>query len=148
MHGFYYGFGQLGIHNYKMTAPPFKSSSLRFKTYIIDILIDINVITWGNEKSYIKLSGGSRISRWGGGGVDRQCRRFSAKMYVKTKELGPVGGHAPGTPPRSTNETGGELKIWVTVYGRSQRGAQGLVWYLKLSPVRNSLGHIFIGDFL
>ena len=26
------------------------------------------------------------------GGVDLQRRRFSVKMYVKTKELGPVGG--------------------------------------------------------
>ena len=39
------------------------------------------------------------------GGVDPRCRHFSAKMYAKTKELGPVGGggHAPGTPPRSAN---------------------------------------------
>ena len=26
-------------------------------------------------------------------------------MYAKMNELGPVGGHAPGTPPRSANET-------------------------------------------
>ena len=37
------------------------------------------------------------------GGVDLQHGRFSAKMYAKTKELGPVGGRAPGTPPRSAN---------------------------------------------
>ena len=46
------------------------------------------------------ISGGSRISY--GGGMDLRHRRFSAKMYVKTKELGPVGGgggRAPGTPP-------------------------------------------------
>ena len=44
-------------------------------------------------------SGGSRISRrWGG--VDLRHGRFLVKMYVKTKELGPVGGgRAPGTPP-------------------------------------------------
>ena len=28
------------------------------------------------------------------GGVDLQHGRFSVKMYVKTKELGPVGGGA------------------------------------------------------
>ena len=29
---------------------------------------------------------------WGGGGVDLRRGHFSVKMYVKTKELGPVGG--------------------------------------------------------
>ena len=24
---------------------------------------------------------------------------FLLKMYAKTKELGPIGGHAPGMPP-------------------------------------------------
>ena len=43
-------------------------------------------------------SGGSRISRRGGG-VDLRCGCFLAKLYVKTKEFGPVGGRAPGTPP-------------------------------------------------
>ena len=44
------------------------------------------------------LSGGSRISRWGGGGADplggRQlrCVHFLAKMYAKMKEIDPVGG--------------------------------------------------------
>ena len=50
------------------------------------------------------ISGGTRISRSGGmdplgGGVDLRHGCFSAKMYAKTKELGPVGGactwHAP-----------------------------------------------------
>ena len=49
---------------------------------------------------YTVSSGGSRISRWGGadpwGGADLRRGRFSVKMYVKTKELGPVG-HAPRT---------------------------------------------------
>ena len=36
-------------------------------------------------------------------GLDLRHRHFSVKMYAKTKELGPVGGRAPGTPPRSTN---------------------------------------------
>ena len=53
------------------------------------------------------ISGGSRISRRGGldplGGMDPQCGGFLAKMCVKTKELGPVGGRVPGTPPRSAN---------------------------------------------
>ena len=49
-------------------------------------------------------SGGSKISRRGGrapiwGGVDLRCGHFSVKMYAKTKELGPIGGRAPGTAP-------------------------------------------------
>ena len=59
-----------------------------------------------------QYSGGSRISRWGGGGgaepfgggANLQRGYFSAKMYAKMKELDPVGG---GTrrrrPPRSAN---------------------------------------------
>ena len=40
-----------------------------------------------------------------GAGVDLRCGHFSVKMYAKTKELGPIGGRAPGTPPppRSAN---------------------------------------------
>ena len=34
-----------------------------------------------------------------GGDVDLRRGHFSVKMYMKTKELGPIGGHAPGTPP-------------------------------------------------
>ena len=35
-----------------------------------------------------------------GGGVDPQCGCFSVKMYVKTKELGLVGGGVcPAWPP-------------------------------------------------
>ena len=51
------------------------------------------------------VSGGSRISRRGGGrgpvrgGMDLQRGCFSAKMYAKTKEFGPVGGRAPSMPP-------------------------------------------------
>ena len=42
------------------------------------------------------------------GGMDLRRGHFLVKMYAKTKELGPIGGHAPGTPcppppPRSTN---------------------------------------------
>ena len=33
------------------------------------------------------------------GGVDLRRGHFSVKMYVKTKELGPIGGHVPGMPP-------------------------------------------------
>ena len=39
-----------------------------------------------------------------GGGLDLRHGCFLAKMYAKTKEFGPVGGHVPGTPPpRSAN---------------------------------------------
>ena len=57
-------------------------------------------------------SGGSRISRWGGGrgggvltrwGYQPPMRAFSVKMYAEMKEFGPIGGRAPGTPPRFAN---------------------------------------------
>ena len=56
---------------------------------------------------WMYLSGGSRISRWGGGGAEplggadlrRGC--FSAKTDVKMKELDPVGGGR--APPGSAN---------------------------------------------
>ena len=37
------------------------------------------------------------------GGMDLRRGHFLVKMYVKMKELGPIGGRAPGTPPRSAN---------------------------------------------
>ena len=37
-----------------------------------------------------------------GVGANVQCGHFSAKMYVKAKELGGGGGHTPGVPPGST----------------------------------------------
>ena len=56
-----------------------------------------------------ELSGGSRISHGGGhgpvggggggGGVDLQRGHFLTKMYVKMKELGPIGGRAPAMLP-------------------------------------------------
>ena len=50
-----------------------------------------------------KGSSGSRISRRWGVYLRRGC--FSVKMYVKTKELGPIGeGMHPLRPPRSANE--------------------------------------------
>ena len=57
------------------------------------------------RQGIIVLSGGSRISRWGGrravGGANLRCRRFLVKTYAKTKELDPVGvGRAPAAPPR------------------------------------------------
>ena len=50
-------------------------------------------------------SGGSRISRRGGRGPRRgglwtpEAVTFQKFLYVKTKELGPLGGRAPGAPP-------------------------------------------------
>ena len=48
--------------------------------------------------------GGGHALVWGG--MDLRRGHFSVKMYAKTKELGPIGGgHAPGMPPRSANDT-------------------------------------------
>ena len=58
---------------------------------------------------HIYISGGSRISHWEGapshwGGANLRHGYFLAKMYVKMKELDPVGGaHTGSTPPRSAN---------------------------------------------
>ena len=62
---------------------------------------------------YHIISGGSRISRRGGGvdlvrgAVDPQGGYVSKILHVKTKESGPVGGGGapPGAPPpRSAND--------------------------------------------
>ena len=39
-----------------------------------------------------------------GGGVDSRGGYVLKILYVKTKELGPLGGRASGAPPRSANE--------------------------------------------
>ena len=62
------------------------------------------VVTAQCNKILLVSSGGSRISRRRGvdplrGGVDLRRRRFLLKMYVKTKELGPVGGVCAGHAP-------------------------------------------------
>ena len=56
-------------------------------------------------------SGGSRISHGGcapiRGGMDLRCGHFLVKMYVKMKELGPMGGvRRARPPPRSANGMG------------------------------------------
>ena len=38
------------------------------------------------------------------GGVDSRGSYVSKILYVETKESGPLGGCAPGTPPRSAND--------------------------------------------
>ena len=38
-----------------------------------------------------------------GGGVDSRGGYVLKILYVKMKELGPLGGRAPGAPPRSAN---------------------------------------------
>ena len=62
-----------------------------------------------NLKKTIVGSGGSRISRRGRrapvrGGMDLRHVHFLVKMYVKTKELGPIwGAYAGHALPRSAN---------------------------------------------
>ena len=53
---------------------------------------------------YVGISGGSRISRRGGvdlvgGGVDSRGGYVLKILYVKTKELGPLGGARAGRAP-------------------------------------------------
>ena len=61
------------------------------RTYLICIM------KGGCEDCIIQCSGGSRISRRGG--VDLRRGHFSVKMYVKMKELGPIGGACAGHAP-------------------------------------------------
>ena len=48
---------------------------------------------------------GGRGGGGGGGGANLRCVQFSAKTYVKTKEIDPVGrgARAGGAPPGSAN---------------------------------------------
>ena len=65
----------------------------------------------------VVFSGGSRISRrgaWTSGGGRGLPRKVSKILYVKTKESGPLGGRAPGTPPsRSAN---GFVRVFKAVW--------------------------------
>ena len=47
--------------------------------------------------------GGGADPLGGGGGTDLRCVHFSAKTYVKMKEMDPVGERAPAAPPGSAN---------------------------------------------
>ena len=44
------------------------------------------------------------------GGVDSRDGYVSKILYVEMKESGPLGGRAPGMPPRSANEMGSIYK--------------------------------------
>ena len=46
-----------------------------------------------------------RIQDFPLGGVNLRRVHFLAKMYVKTKEIDPVGGCMPAVPPGSANVT-------------------------------------------
>ena len=58
-----------------------------------------------HKHMFLHISGGSRISRRRergprrGGGMDSRGSYISKMLYVKTKESGPLGGRAAGTPP-------------------------------------------------
>ena len=40
-----------------------------------------------------------------GGGANSRDSYLSKILYIKTKECGPLGGHAPAVPPGSTTVT-------------------------------------------
>ena len=69
-----------------------------------DLRINHNKVTHKSSQTY---SGGSRISRRGDvdltRGADSPGGYVSKILYVETKESGPLGGRAPGTPPRSAS---------------------------------------------
>ena len=69
------------------------------------------------------LSGGSRISRRGGadlvgGGTNSRGSYVLKNLYVKTKESGPLGGHAPAAPPGSANAPARTLCEMFRIYTR------------------------------
>ena len=43
------------------------------------------------------------------GGMDTQGGHILKILYVKKKECGPLGGRAPGMPPRSASDTHPDL---------------------------------------
>ena len=81
------------------------------------------------------VSGGSGISCWGANlfwGADLQRGCLFTKKYVKTKELGPVGGCALGTPPKSADES--------YIHFDAKRSLNSLV-HLKVSNQEIEPGH-------
>ena len=63
-----------------------------------------------------------------GGGVDAQCGHFLVKMYVKMKELGPIGGGMHlAHPSRSANDTvtGTNWKRYISNLSSSMQGRIG-----------------------
>ena len=81
-------------------------------------------------KYIFTFSGGSRISRRGG--VDSQGSYVSEILYVKTKESGPLGGRAPGTPPRSANDIDLCLQLEIMVMNVS--GANAMISLKNIMP--------------
>ena len=50
------------------------------------------------------------------GGINSRGSYILKILYVETKESGPLGGHAPGKPPRSTNDifvVAMKERVWV-----------------------------------
>ena len=95
-------------------------------------------------------SGGSRIFYRGRGpvgrGVDLWHGCFLAKMYAKMcakmKELSSVGGHVPGTPPRSSNGLSFASVSWLLRNKHSAKGEFSItsitsftLWYNTSSSV-------------
>ena len=83
------------------------------KTISIRVLPNLQNCMHSGKIPHI-FSGGSKNFPWGGG-VDLRRGHFSPKMYVKMKKMGPVGGRAPGTPPRSANNIIAKRK-WYLVF--------------------------------
>ena len=53
---------------------------------------------WYSGRSRISRRGGGGVHPLGKGGVDLRHGHFLVKMYVKTKELGPMGGGGARLP--------------------------------------------------
>ena len=71
------------------------------------------------------------------GDVDLRRRHFLPKMHVKMKELDPIGGHVPGTPPRSANVSAQfMLLIAYRLFSPSSRRQEGNVFATVCRYVR------------
>ena len=72
-----------------------------------------------------------------GGGVDLRRGCFSAKMYVKMKEFGPVGGVRRARPPRSAN-------VFLQIY---QPNFYLVIWDLLCSSIKEwgHMGYVVYG---
>ena len=90
------------------------ASSSRDSQFVLQVKLNIHIVHSFTVSYHVPLAvadpgfpvgGGGGVDPLGGGGMDLQRGFFLAKMYVKMKEFGPIGGGGvrPARPPRSAN---------------------------------------------